>query len=180
MEFMYKPDQSEIKLMLLYAINSLNTEATYTLLDFVVKDSAHINYFELQKYVEMLVDTGDLKEIKTSENAIIYSLTNTGEETLKFFSDKIPFSIREALDKKIFEINKNQKSANEIRADFFAISKDEYAVKFLVKEKGVTLLNMEVYAGSRERAKKLASTINENPDSFFTGLNKYINKDIDN
>ncbi len=176
MDFKYRPDEMEIKLMLLYIIKNLRCEATYTLLDYIVKDTAELNYFELKSYIDALTSTSDIKELKTGDGNLIYSITNTGEETVEFFSDKLPFTIREALNLKINEINKKQNTANEIKVDYYPVCCDEYAVKFEVTENNIPMLKLEFYAGSHKRAKELAMYINENPDTAYAELFECINK----
>lgn len=175
MDFKYRPDEMEIKLMLLYIIKNLRCEATYTLLDYIVKDIAELNYFELNNYIKALVSTSDIKEIKTGDDSLIYSITNTGEETIDFFADKLPFTIRETLNERIKHINKVHNTANEIKVDYYPVCCNEYAVSFDVVENNIPMLKLEFYAGSLERAKELAIYINENPDTAYEKLFKCIN-----
>ncbi len=176
MEFKYRPDEIEIKLMLLYIIKNLKTEATYTLLDYIVKDIAELNYFELQRYIDALVGTKDIKELRTNEGTLIYSITNTGEETVEFFAEKLPFTIREELTGKVNEINKKQNTSSEIKVDYYPLNTNEYAVKFYVKENGTSMLKLDFYAGSRDRAKEMANYINNNPQDAYSALFECINK----
>ncbi len=175
MEFKYRPDEIEIKLMLLYIIKSLKTEATYTLLDYIVKDTAELNYFELKKYIDALIVTKDIKELRTNEGTLIYSITNTGEETVGFFAEKLPFTIREALNQKVSEINKKQNNSNEIKVDFYPVNTNEFAVKFHVIENGVPMLKLDFYAGSIERAKEMVKYINSNSVEVYSSIYECIN-----
>lgn len=177
MEIKYRPDDFEIKIMLLYIVNNLKTNATYTLLDYIVKDTTELNYFELQKYLNNLVESNDLKELKTNDG-IIYSLTNSGSETVGFFADKLPFTIREALTQKVRLVNKKQNAGNEISADFYPVSSNEFALKFTVKESSVPLLKLDFYVGSKERAKKAAAYFNENAAQMYSEIANFLNEKI--
>lgn len=176
MDFKYRPDEMEIKLMLLYIIKNLKVEVTYTLLDYTIKDLAELNYFELKHYIDALTSTSAVKELETGDGNLIYTITNTGEETVDFFSDKLPFTIRETLNERIRHINKVHNTANEIKVDYYPVCCDEYAVKFEITENNIPMLKLEFYAGSRERAKELAMYINENPDTAYAELFECINK----
>ena len=60
---------------------------------------------KLQEYIGTLMEVGDLAEFDI-DNDKVYSLTASGEETLGFFADKIPYSIREKLTNCVNIINK--------------------------------------------------------------------------
>ena len=113
-EYTYKPTDYEINLLvILYAVKSLKVGASYTMLDYVISSSANVNYFELEQYIDSLLLSGNLSEIEADgENT--FSITDVGEETLGFFSNKIPGSIMARLDEKNF-IGKRQRGNGQQR-----------------------------------------------------------------
>ena len=154
----YKPDEYEMKLIILYVIQNLKISATYTILDYIISSTVDLNYFDLQNHIDNLIETDNIAELEIDDEKV-YSITVPGEETIGFFRDRIPFSIREKLDAHIKEyINEKENSASEITSDYYPVNEDEYAVNLTIKENGVTMLNLEIYIGDKETAKNTPYT----------------------
>lgn len=177
MEFAYKPTDYEIKLIILYAVKALKLDANYTILDYVISSAANVNYFELEQYIKNLLDSGNLKE-RIDGNENIFSITDSGEETLSFFSNKIPGSIMERLDNMISGVNREEARGNKVYADYYPINENEYAVKISIEEGKTVLMNMEFYAGSKERAKDICIYLKSNTEDFYKKVAAIINEGL--
>ncbi|MBE7030883.1 MAG: DUF4364 family protein [Ruminococcaceae bacterium] len=169
MDFRYRPTEQEIKLMILYVISSLRVNATYTLLDYIIARSAAVNYFELEEHLRSLSESGNLTEL-TVEGNLIYSLTDSGEETAGFFAERIPYSVREKIDIAVNEINKKHTAGNVVAADYHPINETEYTVTCTIVEHHVPLLKLEVYAGEVERAKKMANYVRNHTNEVYRDI----------
>ena len=179
MRTMYKPSEYEMKLIVLYVIKYLRTSATYTILDYVISSVVDMDYFVLQEYIGTLMEVGDLAEFEI-ENDKVYSLTPSGEETIGFFADKIPYSIREKLTTCVNNTNKEQNSENDITCDYYPINNTEYCVKFHMKENNVTMLALDVYIGDKETAKKASEYLLASTGDAYSKIMEIINSGIDN
>ena len=177
MEYAYKPTDYEIKLIILYAVKSLKVGASYTILDYVISSSANVNYFELEQYIKNLIETSNLSE-RLTDGENIFTITDSGEETLGFFLNKIPGSIMERLDDKISDINRQESSGNKIYADYYPVNESEYTVKFSLEEHGTVLMSMELYAGSKERAKDICVYLKSNTEDFYKRVAAIINEGL--
>lgn len=178
MKSMYKPNEYEMNLIILYTVLHLKTGATYTILDYIVSRTVDINYFALQSYLEALIDSENLAEL-TVDDKKIYSLTTAGEETIGFFADRIPPSIRDRLDEYVREINKKENVSSDISCDYYPISEREYSVKLNIKENDVTMLNIELYVGDRERAKRISEHLKEHTTQVYSQIISLINQGIE-
>lgn len=177
MEYEYKPTDYEIKLIILYTVKSLKTGASYTILDYVISSSANVNYFELEQYIQGLIQSGNLSEL-TLEGENVFSITDSGEETLSFFEHKIPGSIKIRLDDKINEVNRKEMSGNKFFADFVPISENEYTVKCSMEENGIPLIKLEFYAGSKRNAMAICNYLKENTEDFYKKFTSVITEGI--
>lgn len=175
MEYAYKPNEYEIKLIILYTIKSLKKNADYTLLDYVISSAANINYFELEPYIAELIAKDNLMEYN-ADGKTYFAIKENGEETLEFFTHKIPGSIRIALEETINTINRNEKNANKFMVDYVPVNENEYNVKFLMEEGGIPLVDLNLYAGSRERAVEICSYLKNNASEFYKTLTALIDK----
>ena len=173
MEFTYKPTEYEIKLIILFTIKSLKKNADYTLLDYVISQAANINYFELEPYIAELISKDNLMEYE-ADGKTYFSIKESGEETLEFFTHKIPGSIRLRLEETIKAINRKEASGNKFFVDYIPVSETEYMVKLAMEEGGVSLMNLELYAGSRERAVAICSYLKNSTADFYKGVTELI------
>jgi UDP-N-acetylglucosamine 2-epimerase len=112
------------------------------------------------------------------DNDKVYSLTASGEETIGFFADKIPYSIREKLTNCVNIINKEQNLANEITCDYYPINNTEYCVKFNMKENNVTMLSMDIYIGDKETAKRTSEYLLSDTAGAYSKIMEVINNGI--
>ena len=175
MEYAYKPTEYEIKLIILFAIKALKKNADYTLLDFVISSAANVNYFELEPYIAELIAKDNLMEY-SADGKTYFAIKEKGEETLEFFTHKIPGSIRIALEETINTINRNEKVGNIFVVDYIPVSGNEYNVKFLMEEGGIPLIDLNLYAGSKERAIEICSYLKNNTSDFYKSLTEIIDK----
>lgn len=173
MEYTYKPTEYEIKLIILYTIKTLKKNADYTLLDYVISSAANVNYFELEPYIAELISKDNLMEY-TADGKTYFSIKESGEETLEFFTHKIPGSIRSRLEETINIINRKEASGNVFLVDYIPINEQEYSVKFSMEEGGVALINLELYAGSKDRAVEICSYLKNNTTDFYKAVTKLI------
>ena len=172
----YKPDEYEMKLIILYVIQNLKISATYTILDYIISSTVDLNYFDLQNHIDNLIETDNIAELEIDDEKV-YSITVPGEETIGFFRDRIPFSIREKLDAHIKEYtNEKENYSSEITSDYYPINENEYAVNFTIKENGVTMLNLEIYIGDKETAKNTSEYFLKNTNDVYMGIFDLINK----
>ncbi|MBR5505938.1 MAG: DUF4364 family protein, partial [Clostridia bacterium] len=72
--FLYKPDDYETKLIILFALKNLKQSPNYPTLSQVVSQSVDVQYFELQEYLHSLVDIKSVEEFKIGDE-FVYTLT---------------------------------------------------------------------------------------------------------
>ena len=174
MKVMYKPSEYEIKLIILFVIKNLRTSATYTILDYVISSSIDMNYFDLQQYIDNLIETDNITEL-TIDGERVFSLSRAGEETIGFFADRIPFSIRERLIEYVNITNKKKNVSSEITYDYYPISQTEYGVKMNIKENGVTMMKLDIYVGDKQSAKNICKRFADNTTEIYAGILAIIN-----
>ncbi len=179
MEYTYIPTEYEIKLMILYTVKNLKVASNYTMIDYVISSCADVNYFELGQYIDHLMETDNLSQY-SADGDNYFSITTSGEETLGFFEGKISGSIRLMLEEKIREINRENAMGNILEVDYIPINENEYTVKFRMEEGGIVVMNLEFYAGNRERAAEICSYLKSNNADFYKTMMETIDKGINN
>ena len=176
-QFLYKPDDYEAKLIILFALKNLKKSPNYQILSQVVSQSADIQYFELEQYLKSVIEIGSAEEY-TIDKDLVYSLTKLGEETCEYFSSRIPPSVREKIVNAAREVNDDTSDLNKVYADYIPINEIEYKVVCGIMENGIKMLDFEMYAGEKERAKKICSYFKANTREFYMNIVDNIEKNI--
>ncbi len=175
--FLYKPDEYEAKLIILFALQNLKKSPKYQVLSEVVSQSVDVQYFELEQYLKSVIEIGSVEEFIIDEE-FVYSLTKLGEETCEYFSSRIPASVREKIINASREINNDTSDLNKVYADYIPINELEYKVVCGIMENGVKLLDFEMYAGEKEKAKKICRYFKADTRGFYMNIVDNIEKNI--
>lgn len=179
MEFMYKPDDYEAKLIVFYAIKNLNKSPSYAILSQVISSGVAINYFELQEYLQAVIDIGSVEESEVGGERV-YSLTTSGIEACEYFSQRIPPSVRDKIANAASEVNNDKSAFNKVYADYIPINEEEYKVVCGIMENNVKLLDFEMYAGPKSRAKKICEYFKNHTQDFYMNIVADIENHISN
>lgn len=177
MEFIYKPDDYEAKLIVFYALKNLKKSPTYAILSQVISASADVQYFELQEYLKALVEMGSVAEVQIG-NEYVYSLTPMGEDSCEYFSSRIPASVRGKIEAEAAAVNNDKSDINKVYADYIPINEMEYKVVCGIMENNLKLLDFEMYAGEKDRAKKICEYFKEHTQDFYMSIVSNIEDNI--
>ena len=175
MLYRYKPDDYETKLIILYSIKKLNKSPSYSLLSQVITGAADINYFEIEGYMSDLSELGSIDEYLI-EGESVFSLTPSGMEMCEYFETRIPASVREKIELSAAQINNDKSDRNKVYANYIPISEMEYKVHCGILEDNVKLLDFEMYAGPKERAKEICRYFKEHTKDFYVAIIEHIEK----
>lgn len=177
----YRPNENDedIKLMVLYAIGRLKVSATYTRIFHVLSAAADVSYCLLTVPLSDLIESGNVEEL-SFDGQTVFSLTAQGNETLNFFSDRILRSIRVRMQSEIDRINSEVLSGNRLDASIVPLNQDEYLVKAEITEDKIPLLKFEMYAGNKERAKKIVKNFKEHTSLMYLKVMQAVDFDYEN
>ncbi len=178
MNHTYRPDDYEIKLMVMYAIKTLRKSPSYTVLGQILTSSADVTYFEIQQFVYELIEQGNIEECNIDETTV-YTLTKSGEDACEFFSQRIPANVRRKIEDGAYQVNNDKSDENKIYADYIPINLSEYKVRFGIIENNIRLIDFEMYAGSKERAKKMCEYFKEHTHEFYFNMLKSIEENME-
>lgn len=178
MGHLYKLDDYENKIVILYSLKRIKQNPTYQILSQVVSASVDVAYFEMQSYLNELIEMGSVKEFKIGEE-YVYSLTEMGEESSDFFNDRLPNTVREKIEYEASVINNDKSEYNKICADYIPLNENEYKVECKILENNVKMLDFSMYVGPKEKAQKMCSYFKNHTNEFYMDLLKYFEEHID-
>ena len=125
-----------------------------------------ITYIDVCMFLDSLKNSGYIYE-KYEDNKIFYSLTESGADILEELIVLVPginlLNIKNIL-KNSFE---DYKQNYEVDAIILPIKEDEYKVSCYIKDGNDELINLTIYAGDKENAKKISSNWKENADDLY-------------
>lgn len=179
MDPIYRPDDYEIKLMVMYAIKKLKRSPSYTVLGQIITESANVSYFEIQQFIRELLDLGNIEDCRIDESTV-YMLTKAGEDACEFFAQRIPANVRRKIDDAAYKVNNDKSDENKVYADYIPINMSEYKVRCGILENNIRLIDFEMYAGSKERAKKICEYFKEHTQEFYLNILNFIEENTDN
>jgi hypothetical protein len=135
-----------------------------------------ITYFDICSYIDSLKTSNYIDE-NLEENTMIYSLNDLGRATLKELLELIPgvnlHNIKKMINKNITKV----KTDFSIDTTILPIKDDEYKVSCYIKDGNDELINITLYAGSKEQAKNIAKNWDEKAEEIYNQLLKAMTKE---
>ena len=147
---------AEDKLLLLYILSKAGMPLSNVQIVRLTMESKLLNYFFIQQFLSELVEKKYVV-CYSSEDARLYEITHEGKQVLAYFENLIPASIRYKVDCSIKKNLLEIKNEISVSADCIPKNEEEYDVRCVIKEGTTTLLELTLYAGSKEHARSIAS-----------------------
>jgi hypothetical protein len=159
------------KLMILYMLGQVDFPLSNTQLSEFFLSYNYTSYFMFQKAISELVST-NLISIYSSHSVTKYELENEGEETLKFFTNKISPAAIEDMNEYISKNKFKFRSETGNIAEYYQTSNLDYIVHFEIREGKTKLINMELSATDEETAKHMCDMWRDNSIEIYQYLIK--------
>lgn len=154
------------KLLILYILDNAdipmnNSEITQFLLE-----NNYMNYFLAQQFISELVSSKFI-EFSTKDGQEYYHLSNAGKDTLSFFNDRIPQTLKEEVNKKFQKKKEEMVKESQIIGNYYKKSESEYIVNLKVIEKDINLFSMSLNVVSNKQAKMICNNWKKNPHEIY-------------
>ena len=166
---------AEKKALILYILDKVSKPISNDALLKLVVSIDNMNYFYFQQF---LLDLLENKYIVCYEEdgESIYKLTKEGKNALALVKDIIPGISKFRVDNKFKETLEDFKNEVSISSDFIPHSENDYSVKCKIIENNQTLFDLQVFAGSREQAKKISDNWNKNAEEIYPKIIEILTK----
>lgn len=169
-------DKIDVKLITLFIIENFRMPVPNSYLVDIIMLNPIINYFDLENHIAELFDEGFVTYY-TEDCDRFYSLTDKGQEALKFFSSRIPKTVRERLLRTIKLKVKELKNELSIKADYEKISDIEYKVTLGIIEGASELFCVSIAVGDEIMAKKMCASFRHDPEALYSEILSALIKD---
>ncbi|MBO5197459.1 MAG: DUF4364 family protein [Lachnospiraceae bacterium] len=154
------------KLIILYILNNVNFPLTNSQLTDLILDKEYASYFNIQQSLADLVEDGYVR-MDTVRSDSLYKITDSGKETLSFFSNTISPAIRAEIDEYLLEKELNLREEVSVPSEFFEGKKDEFVTRLRVIERGSSIFEINLAVPSREEAELICRNWKEASSELY-------------
>ncbi len=160
---------AENKLILLYIISKIGMPISNLHLTKLVLENKFMNYFLLQQYLNELKESNFIKADE-DESRVIYSITESGLQTLSFFHNLVPAGIKSVIDNSLSDIKRSIKNETLITADFIEERENEFLVECKINEESFPLINLKIAVGTKNDARLICNNWKENSSEIYAEI----------
>ncbi|MDD2959259.1 MAG: DUF4364 family protein [Lachnospiraceae bacterium] len=142
------------KLIVLYMLKKIDFALTNSQISDFILEQGYTTYFTLQSVLSELSDSGLVRQ-ETIRNSSHYTITSEGEETLRFFENRISRTIRDDIDRYLKENKMKLRNEVSVLADYYRNTTNEFNVRCRVKEKYSDLIDLTLTVPDENQAKAI-------------------------
>ena len=157
------------KLIILYLLSQVKIALSLSQMTQIILERGYTNYFSLQQSLNEL-EKSNFVIISKQNNASYFEITDKGQQTLEFFSSRIPDSIKQELDQFIENNWRKLRSELDIYAEYTPDKVNEYMVNCKVTENKSTLIELNVSVGSKKQAIALCNKWKNNASTLYSEI----------
>ncbi len=171
-------DSVLIQFIILYTLSKVDSAVPYNELLNLVLDNCNINYNDFQVALDNLVTTNHACAFLESAHNQKYEITQKGMNAVDFFTSNIPIYIREPIDESVKKLFLEERRRNAVRSGITPVKRGEYSADCqLFDDDNTQILNLSLYAGSRDEAERIARFFREHSDIVYSKILEAFNED---
>lgn len=163
------------RIMILYMLNRLEYPLTNTQITNFILEKDYTNYFTVQQTISDLLSS-ELITAESTHNNTRYRITEEGQKTLRFFSDKISSGIKKDISDYFREHNFELREETSVYADYFKSSGNGYQVRCQIRNLEDTVLDLTLHVRNREQAQAICDNWPRQKDEVFALLMDHLLK----
>lgn len=169
-------DPVMIQYIILFTLAKASRRVTHSQLTCLTLDKCNINFANFQIALDNLVQIEYVRRLPNGydENMPIYELTQKGEQANGFFSHSIPVYIREQIEEHIAPFFEQEQLKRSVKATLVEINPREYAVECALYDSTSALMELTLYAGTRETAAQMIRSFKSHPEEAYAKIMKAV------
>lgn len=159
------------KLIVLYMLDRTSYTMTNTMLSNFIVGKEYTTVFNLHETLSELIDQNFIS-IDTIRDTIHYHITNSGEEALSLFENRLPYAIKQDILEYLAVEKINIRNESEIYADYFYNDINWYTVQCIIKDRKETLLDLKFDVPTKSQAETICNNWRSKSSSVYDYLIK--------
>ena len=157
---------AENKVLILYVLNKLNKPVTNDALYTIVSSATDLNYFYFQQFLLDLLETKYIISFE-QETQKVYSITDSGKNTLDLTIDILPGIIKLKVDTNLKTNIETMENEQSVVAEFNPKNENEFEVECRIIENGEVVFEIKTLAYTREQAQKIVDNWKNNAPKLY-------------
>lgn len=171
-------EKAQNKLILLYIIDTLGIPVSNLQVTKLILDKKFMNYFLLQQFLNELQESG-LLSTEIMDDKTMYNITQSGKQTLEYFSSHIPRGMKDSIKNSLAAIKINIKNETHITSDFVPESENEFIVTCKVREDDFALMEIKVTTGTKKDSRLICSNWEKHSQEIYSEIIESLTKKRD-
>ncbi len=165
-------DPVMIQYIILFTLSKAARRVTHSQLTCLTLDKCNINFANFQIALDNLVQIEYVRTLPNGfdEKMPIYELTKKGRQANGFFEHSIPIYIRDQIEEHIKPFFEQEKLKRSVRAELIQMNEAEYSVNLAVYDSTSPLMEITLFAGSRENAAQIIRSFKANPEAAYVKI----------
>jgi len=172
-------DLAENKVLILYLLTKINNGINKDGLFKIISSINDTNYFYFQQYLNDLIQT-NLVTTYTKDDDSILQITSEGKNALLLTKDLLPGIVKLKADNLFKKELASIAEESSVIAEYIPKNENDYSVKCKIVENNETIFEVRTFAGSRDRAKKIADNWKNNASIIYPQILNMLLNDSDN
>ena len=157
------------KMTILAMLDQVDFPLSNTQISNFFLEQDYTDYFTVQQILSGLLDS-ELIRAESSHSNTQYYITSAGQDTLKFFGDKISPAIQNDI-KAYFEKNKMAlRTVNSIIADYYKTPNQDYAVRCQFRVHDTNLIDLTLTVKNKEQAGAICNNWKKQNEDVYAYL----------
>ena len=144
------------KLIILYMLNKVDFPLTTAQISEFILDKGYTSYFKLQEVLSEMLESNLLKT-ETTHNRTLYSMTEDGSDTIRYFHTRISSEIREDIDLFLEEKAYELREEVSVKSDYYKTTNHDYEVVCQIIDEGSTLIDMKLTVPTQIEAEAIVN-----------------------
>lgn len=161
------------KLIILFILDKIDFPLTNSQLSDFILEKEYTNYFNIQQAINELTTQG-LVSVSSVRHSSYYRITESGNETLTFFGNKISDAIKSDI---MDYLRKNKYSLREEVsniADYHEEKSNEFIVRCQVKEQESSIIDLSLIVPTEDAAITICNNWRKKSQVVYSSLMKLL------
>lgn len=159
------------KLIILFILDKVDFPLTNAQMTGFILDKEYTNFFNIQQAISELTEA-ELVTAEPIRNSTLYTITDTGRETLTFFGNDISDAIKTDIISYLKESKYDLRQEVSVLANYYPAKQNEYIAHCIVKERDSNILELNLNVPSEELAISICNNWRKNSQEVYSFLMK--------
>ncbi len=157
------------RVMILYMLDKVEYPLTGTQITNFITEKDYTNYFTVQETIADLRDS-ELILAEPTHNNTRYRLSEEGQRSLSYFSEKISPEIKEEIDAYFRQNDVKLKQETNVYADYYKAPGKGYQVCCRIKNREATVLELTLTVQTAEQAQAICDNWGKENENVYAQL----------